>query len=133
MKMIRNFWSAILVSATFVSASQAQAQFSSPSVDSALGLLGMTTKDMFSDRLWAEDDTFLLPRIREAMLSPTEAYRVGREFAEAVPTGLSEAKKVRAMSAFAGLECSDSMWHEIEANLESGSLLDALACAEQYS
>ena len=119
----------------------AQVEFKSAAVDSALALLGLTTQDMISDRAWAEDDTFLLPQIRTALTSPTEAYRIGHEFVSSVPTALSETKSVGRMTAFTGARIPQYVFDDIDAQLEAAKptdqdlfepFLSAFALAEGY-
>ena len=102
----------------------AQTEFKSAAVDSALALLGMTTQDLISDRAWAEDDTFLLPQIRTALSSPIEAYRIGHEFVDAVPTTLAETKRVGKMTEFMGARVPQYAFDDIDAQLAASKPTD---------
>ncbi len=123
------------------SAAFAGTTFRAAAVDSALALMGMSTRDLVSDRAWAEDDSFLLPQIRTALTSPLEAYRVGHEFADAVPTALSETKKLGQMAAFTGAQCPQFALDDIDSQLAAAKpteqdlfepMLSAFALAEGY-
>ncbi len=57
-------------------------------LDTALNFLSLTVADFEADRLWAEDDSFLLPVIKTALQSPLAAREVLQRFAAAVPDSL---------------------------------------------
>ena len=95
----------------------AEPEFHSAEVDTALSFVGMRESDFVSDRVWAEDDTFLLPKIREALSSPIGAYRVTREFSDAIPQDVFDAGRVRNMAGFLNAQCPDSVYHAIDSAL----------------
>ncbi len=117
----------------------AQADFPTAEIDSALSFIGMREADFVSDRIWAEDDTFLLPKIRESLRSPLAAYRVTREFSLSVPSTVAEAARVNDMAAFLAARCPDSVCRGIDSTLASAPaadpfepLLSAFALTEKY-
>ena len=119
----------------------AQPLFPSAEVDSALLLLGLRPSDFVSDRVWAEDDTFLLPKIREALQSPQAAYGVTRELVRAVPKSVEEAGKINAVCALVSANCPELVCRDIDAQLAAARptysdpfepMLSAFALAEGY-
>jgi hypothetical protein len=137
---LRTRWATIFL---LVSAASAlgQTTFNSAQLDTALGYLGMTESSFVSDRCWADDDTFLLPRIRDCLSSPLAAYRVTKEFEAAVPSSVSEAGLVDHMAAFLNAPCPEIVRKDIDAQLAAAKptavdpfepMLSGFALAEGY-
>ncbi|MBU1984307.1 hypothetical protein KJ815_07850, partial [bacterium] len=110
-------------------------------LDSALSYIGMTRADFISERCWADDDTFLLPRVREALESPLSAYTICKEFAAAVPGSVSEAGQISNMFEFLSANCPEAVCRDIDAQLAAARptsqnpfepMLSAFALAEGY-
>lgn len=139
--MIRHFLILILLASWLCAAAAAQPSFSSAEVDSALRCFGLRSADFISDRIWADDDTFLLPKIREALQSPQQAYGVTRELVEAVPKSVEEAGQVNALCALVSANCPEVVCRDIDAQLAAARptysdrfepMLSAFALAEGY-
>ncbi|RPH92750.1 HEAT repeat domain-containing protein [candidate division KSB1 bacterium] len=116
-------------------------EFKSAEIDSALRVIGLKSEDFISDRCWAEDDTFLLPKIREALQSPQAAYEVTHEFSNAVPANAAEAGKIKGMCSFIAQPLPDAVYQDIDAQLAAARptfsdpfepMLSAFALAEGY-
>jgi HEAT repeat protein len=137
----QRFFLFALLSLTLCSVSGAQNSFQSADVDSALRCLGLTPGDFVSDRIWAEDDTFLLPKVREALRSPQEAYAVARELVQTVPTRVEDAGKINGMCGMIAANCPEVVCRDIDAQLAAARptsldpfepMLSAFALAEGY-
>jgi HEAT repeat protein len=127
---------ALLCAAFCVSA---QTDFHSADLDTALSFIGLHESDFVSDRIWAEDDTFLLPKIREALQSPLAAYRVTHEFSSSIPSGIADAAHVNDMAAFLSARCPEEVCRSIDSALALAPssdpfepLLSAFALTERY-
>jgi len=101
----------------------------------------MKRSDFYSDRCWVDDDTFLLPRVREALGSPIAAHAVCREFSSAAPSSVSEAGKVVDLFAFTNAHCPEFVRRDIDTQLAAARppmadpfepMLSAFALAEGY-
>ncbi|MBI5059518.1 HEAT repeat domain-containing protein [candidate division KSB1 bacterium] len=110
-------------------------------LDSALNFAGLTVADFASDRMWAEDDTFLLPKIRESLESPISAYKVAHELAAASPVDVSAAGLVNKLMGFIDAELPEVVTRDIDAQLAAAKshlidpfepMLSAFALAEGY-
>jgi HEAT repeat protein len=110
-------------------------------LDTALGFLHLRAADFASDRVWMEDDTFLLPKIRESLETPQSAYRVAHQFSAAVPGSVAEAGRVNDMAAFIEATCPEVVCRDIDAQLAAAPptssdpfepMLSAFALAEGY-
>ena len=115
----------IVLASWLCTAAAAQPPFPTAEVDSALRCLGLRSADFISDRIWADDDTFLLPKIREALQSPQQAYGVTRELVQAVPLSVEEAGKVNALSALAAANCPEVVCRDIDAQLAAARPTDS--------
>jgi HEAT repeat protein len=133
--------SILLACLLFSSVALAQESFSSAPLDTVLGYLGMTESSFVSDRTWADDDTFLLPKIRECLSSPLAAYRITKDFERSLPSSVSEAGLVNQMAVFLNAPCPDIVCKDIDAQLAASKptavdpfepMLSAFALAEGY-
>lgn len=134
------FIAAVLLLAGYFTAS-AQQEFAVPDLDSALGYWNMRQADFISDRVWAEDDTFLLPVIREALQSPHAAYGLAKALSAAVPQSVAEAGRVNDMARLLAASCPDVVCRDIDAQLAAAAptavdpfepMFSAFALAEGY-
>jgi hypothetical protein len=119
----------------------AQGHLNLSPVDSALNFLGLRETDFVSDRVWMDDDTFLLPKIRDALNSPMSAAAISKAFSAAVPNSVSEAGRVNDMADFIAAKCPDVACRDIDAQLAAAKptsvdpfepMLSAFALAEGY-
>lgn len=142
---IRRFFSLyVCVVITFLAGAsivRAESGIVSPELDSALSFLGMTRSDFYSDRCWVDDDTFLLPRVREALGNPLTAHSVCHEFSSAAPSEVSEAGRVVDLFAFTNANCPEFVRRDIDAQLAAARppmadpfepMFSAFALAEGY-
>jgi HEAT repeat protein len=120
---------------------QSQSVFRAAELDTALSYLGMTEADFVSDRVWMDDDTFLLPQIRTALQSPISAYGIARNFSNAAPGSVAEAGRINDLAQFIDAGCPQEACRQIDAELAAAKppiadpfepLLTAFNIAESY-
>jgi hypothetical protein len=139
---MKTLYSFVLLSILLgLSSAMAQPGFHAAELDTALGYLGMTGADFVSDRIWMDDDTFLLPQIRTAMNSPMAAYGVARGFSDAAPGSVAEAGRVNELAGYIDAACPAEICRKIDAELAAAKppiadpfepMLTAFAIADRY-
>ncbi len=110
-------------------------------LDSALFQVGLNREAFMSDRAWMEDDTFLLPTIREALTSPIRAYELSQAMADACPNSISDAESINEIAAYLQSGLPEAVLQDITNQLNAARptqidafepLLSAFALASAY-
>ncbi|NUO18811.1 HEAT repeat domain-containing protein [bacterium] len=108
-------------------------------VDDALRRFGLEPNAFESDRIWVEDDTFLLPQIRHALSSPLAAREVAHVAAGFAPTHLDELVKFPDLASLLNVSVPQAVYADIDSQLANASQSDpleplqsALSLAEGY-
>lgn len=106
-----------------------------------LSLFGMNRDAFIVDRVWVQDDTFLVNIVQEALSSPFAGLQVSRRFAETTPVSLTESRKVNGMMRLIDAVCPDFVCADIDSQLAYAPpvsehyfepMLSAFALAEGY-
>jgi len=104
----------------------------------ALERFGLTTESFMSDRVWMEDDTFLLAPIRTALSSPLKARELAQTAAEYAPLTLDDLSKFPQISSLLNLSIPQAVYADIDSQLAHAPegplepLQSALTLAEGY-
>jgi hypothetical protein len=135
------FFLSLFVVIVSLAAAHAQDRIAAPQLDTALSFMGLRQEDFVADRIWFDDDTFLLPAVRTALRSPQAAYGVAKSFARSIPNDVSEAGRINEMADFISAKCADATCREIDAALAAAKptladpfepMLTAFAVASRY-
>ncbi|MBU1919582.1 hypothetical protein KKG66_01960 [bacterium] len=109
--------------------------------DSVLSLFGMNRDAFIVDRVWVQDDTFLVDIVQEALSSPFAGLQVSRRIADTTPISLKESRKVNGMMRLVDAVCPDFVCADIDSQLAYAPpvsenhfepMLSAFALAEGY-
>jgi hypothetical protein len=109
--------------------------------DSVLSLFGLNREAFIVDRVWVQDDTFLLSTVEEALSSPFAALQVSRKFADSVPSSVNESRKLSGMMSLTDAVCPVFVCADIDSQLAYAPsttdqvfqpILSAFALAEGY-
>ncbi len=108
-------------------------------VGNALSRFGMTPDAFQSDRVWMEDDTFLLDPIRNALSSPLAARELAQVAAGFAPLKLSELNRYPDLVGLLNLSIPQAVYADIDSQLAHAPadnplepLQSALSLAEGY-
>ncbi|MCB1059067.1 MAG: HEAT repeat domain-containing protein [Calditrichaeota bacterium] len=136
MKILFTYVTLVIVS---VFASHAVAAEPGKLIEDALGRFGLTSSAFESDRIWAEDDTFLLDEIRFALRSPLNAREVAFQAAGYAPKTLDELTNFPKIAALLNVNLPDAVYADIDSQLSNSPkgnplepLQSALSLAEGY-
>ncbi len=132
------FTYAVLLS-TLIASQRAVASEPHKLVEEALGRFGLTPTAFESDRVWAEDDTFLLKSIRDALTSPLHARDVAINAASLAPIELSDLSLFPEIAALLDVDLPAAIYADIDSQLANAPadnplepLQSALTLAEGY-
>jgi hypothetical protein len=110
-------------------------------IDTVLAVFGLNRDAFIVDRMWVQDDTFLLHSVTEALSSPFAALRISRKFASIVPQTIEESRNVNEMMRFCDANCPQFVCADIDSQLSYAPstetdpfepMLSAFALAEGY-
>lgn len=112
-----------------------------PEMDSVLASQGMDSTDFTADRLWAEDDSFRLKIIEEALESPQAAYASAHRLIRSTPASVGELALVARLGELLDADCPQLVYDDIDQQLAAAPgpsvdpfepVLSAFALAEGY-
>ncbi len=108
-------------------------------VDDALQRFGLARDAFDSDRIWVEDDTFLLPQIRHALSSPLAAREVAHVAADFAPVTFDDLRRYPDLASLLNVSVPQAIYADIDSQLANAPignplepLQSALALAEGY-
>jgi hypothetical protein len=108
-------------------------------INEALSRFGLEPSAFESDRIWAEDDTFLLDEIRYALRSPLNARTLAFDAASYAPKTLDELANFPQIAELLNVNLPQAIYTDIDsqlANAPTGNPLEplqsALSLAEGY-
>ncbi len=119
MNISRKFQMAILwVSCAYLCLSvEARADEAVRLIDDALGRFGLDRMEFESDRVWVEDDTFLLAPIRQALMSPLAAREVASVASGFAPLHLEDFSKFPDLAAMLNVQVPQAVYADIDSQL----------------
>ncbi|MCB9366797.1 MAG: HEAT repeat domain-containing protein [Calditrichaeota bacterium] len=140
MNILRNkHMISVLAVVMVLAANAARAADTNRLVEDALSRFGLDSTAFESDRIWAEDDTFLLPVIRRALVSPLAARDAAHEMASVAPLKMEEFAKFPELVSALDVSVPQAIYADVDSQLANspvGSPLEplqsALTLAEAY-
>ncbi|MBK6766001.1 MAG: HEAT repeat domain-containing protein [bacterium] len=139
MNILRKIQMIVLLTMLMLCAVTARADDVSLLIDDALGRFGLDQTAFESDRVWMEDDTFLLAPIRHALSSPLAARELARQAAELAPLKLDDLSSFPDIAALLNVYLPSAIYADIDSQLAYAPrsnplepLSSAMSLAEGY-